>query len=93
MHCQLTTGPSGSPVVGSHAVTDSRWFDTPTAATSDTPTVSATAVIDATTVRQMSAGSLSTQPGRGKVMATRSLCRATILPPRSIATTLVFVVP
>jgi len=65
-HCQLSTGPSGSPVSPSQMVTDSRWLEMAMAATSTVEGAAARqAEIASQTEAQMRCGSCSTQPGCG----------------------------
>ena len=65
--CQTIAGPTGTPVAGSHTTVVSRWLLMPTPATSaaPAPTSCSTRVIVRTVLRQISAASCSTQPGRG----------------------------
>ena len=58
--------PYGFPVERSQATAVSRWFVIPMAATSSAPTASTTSLSVARTASQISAGSCSTHPGRGK---------------------------
>jgi hypothetical protein len=59
-------GPYGAPVVSSHATTVSRWLVMPIATTPSRPARPITSTSVARTASQISRGSCSTQPGRGK---------------------------
>jgi hypothetical protein len=66
--CHTIAFPSGSPVFRSQRSVVSRWFVTPIAATA-TPFTRALVSAPASAfsmLRQISSGSCSTQPGRGK---------------------------
>ena len=63
--CQLSIGPSGSPVARSHSSSDSRCVLRPTAATRAASPPSRQAATAARTLAQISFASCSTQPGRG----------------------------
>jgi hypothetical protein len=91
-HCQLMTGPSGEPVVRSHATTDSRWLEIPTDCVEPTETRPRQSAVTRLTESQISAASLCTQPGWGNSVPTRTDDHARTPPvPTTIA--FVFVVP
>ena len=64
-HCQVTTGPSGSPVWRFQARIDSRWFEIPMAAISIPGAVSRQAAMAATVLDQIWPASCSTHPDLG----------------------------
>src|SRR5215203_2120494 len=69
MSCQLIAFCNGSPVVRSHSTVVSRWFVMPTATTSATVScaVASASATTCCTLCQISSGSCSTHPGRGKM--------------------------
>ena len=64
-HCQTIAFAAGRPVFRSQRMVVSRWLVTPTAAMDAGGTFSMTRPIVRATLRQMSSGSCSTQPGLG----------------------------
>ena len=83
--CQTTAGWITSPVARSQITTVSRWFVMPIAARSviAIPASASAPSIVATVSRQMSSGSCSTQPGRGKCCGSSICARPTGRPAAS----------
>ncbi len=69
MSCQLIALCTGAPLSRSHTMVDSRWLAMPRATRSEgcSDALSSAPCTTSTTLRQISSGSCSTHPGRGKI--------------------------
>ena len=83
--CQTTALAIGSPVARSQSRVVSRWLVMPTAARSPGPIPSdaIASPTTASTLRQISSASCSTQPGRGKICRCSRPARAATCPAAS----------
>jgi len=93
--CHTTARPIGTPVCRSHSTVVSRWLAMPRAATSSVliPARLSASGASRFTLRQISAASCSTQPGRGKYCLCSCWARETSWPRRSKTMHRVDVVP
>src|SRR5918997_6861605 len=85
MSCQFSALWTGTPVARSHSTVVSRWLVRPSATTSEirTPAVASASRTTCSTLRQISSGSCSTQPGRGKMWRCSTWLKETIRACRS----------
>ena len=91
--CQLSSGPTGSPLARSQSTSDSRCVLRPTAATAEPSCPSRHRATAARTLSQISVADCSTQPGCGWACPTGADPRATIRPAASTSTAFVALVP
>ncbi len=93
--CHTIAFATGLPVARSHRIVVSRWLVIPTAATSaaDTRALRSAPRATSSCELQMSSGSCSTQPGRGKCCGNSRWSKATTRPSRSNTIARELVVP